>query len=101
MIDLYCWPTPNGYEVTVVKSIVAAPRRLEDATKRFVDKPDLGTSACAIRGCKAALIRPFGRSIALHRVRYSPQSTGRRDGDSGFSLSRLPKAEAPSLRALS
>ena len=59
--------------------------------------------ACAtgIHGCKSALIRPFGRSISSNMTRYSPQSIDRRNGDSEFSLSRIPVAQAPSApRAL-
>ena len=56
----------------------------------------LGACAVGIHGCKSALIRPFGRSISSNMTRYSPQSIGRRDGDSEFSLSRIPTAQAPS-----
>ena len=54
-----------------------------------------GACAVGIHGCKSALIRPFDRSISSNMTRYSPQSIDRRDGDSEFSLSRIPTAQAP------
>ena len=59
-------------------------------------QPNPGASASGIHGCKSALIRPFDRSISSNMARYSPRSSGRWDGDSEFSLSRIPEAEAPS-----
>ncbi len=52
-------------------------------------------SASGIHGCKSALIRPFERSISSNMAGCSPQSPVQRDGDSEFSLSRLPQTEAP------
>ena len=62
----------------------------------ILPKIDLGACAVGIHGCKSALIRPFGRSISSNMTRYSPQSIDRRNGDSEFSLSRIPTAQAPS-----
>ena len=49
-----------------------------------------------IHGCKSAPTRPFERSISSNMAGYSPQPPVQRDGGIGFSLSRLPKADAPS-----
>ena len=57
----------------------------------------LGACTVGIHGCKSALIRTPGRSISLHIHQYSPQSISRGRGDSEFSLSRIPVAQAPKL----
>ncbi len=57
----------------------------------------LGACAVGIHGCKSAPVHALGRSISLHIQQYSPQSSGRGRGDSEFSLSRIPMAQAPSL----
>ena len=56
----------------------------------------LGTCAVGIHGCKSAPTRPFERSISSNMAGYSPQPPVQRDGGIGFSLSRLPTAQAPS-----
>ena len=53
--------------------------------------------AVGIYGYKCVLIHPFGRSISSNITRYSFQSINRRDGDSEFSLSRIPTAHTPRL----
>ena len=60
---------------------------------------DPGAGAVGTRGHTSAPTRPFERSISSNRSGYSPQSPAQRDGGIGFSLSRLPEAEAPGGRA--
>ena len=57
----------------------------------------LGACAVGIHGCKSAPVHAPGRSISLHIHQYSPQSTGQGRGDSEFSLSRIPTAQALSI----
>ena len=56
----------------------------------------LGACAAGFRGCKSALTHPIERSISSNMTRYYPQSTVQWGGDTGFSLSRIPTAQAPS-----
>ncbi len=61
----------------------------------FAAPGHLGACAVGIHGCKSALIHVPDRSISLNIHQYSPQSTGQGRGDSEFSLSRIPTAQAP------
>ncbi len=63
--------------------------------ERWLPIAALGACAVGIHGCKSAPVHALGRSISLNIHQYSPQSISQGRGDSEFSLSRIPTAQAP------